>query len=114
GQARLWIRHSDHLPRRITFVDENVADVQVDVTQIEFQQPWDDDKWQLHAAEGEDVQTTAVAHLVRFVHIMPKILGDRVEPLGPPEGTRELVATEGRGRLETIDGTHVLFLKGSP
>ena len=34
--------------------------------------------------------------------------------LGPATGERRVVATEGDGRLEEIDGTRVLFLKGSP
>ncbi len=114
GQVRLWLRESDRFPLRVTFVDENVADVQVDITSIGLEEPWTDERWHLHAAEGEDVQTTAVAHLMRFLQVAPKLMGERVAPLGPPDGQRGLVAEEGRGRLETIDGTQVLFLKGSP
>jgi hypothetical protein len=39
---------------------------------------------------------------------------EKAAPLGPATGQRKLVATEGRGRLEMIDGTRVLFLKGGP
>jgi hypothetical protein len=112
GQVKLWLRHEDKLPLRVTFVDGNV-DVQIDATRLAFEEPWTDERWQLHAAPGEDVQTTAVAHLLRFIHIAPKLMGERVEPLGPADGSRSLFAEEGKGRLEVIDGTRVLFLKGS-
>jgi isopenicillin-N N-acyltransferase-like protein len=44
----------------------------------------------------------------------PKALNNKIPSLGPVTGERRVVATEGKGRLETIDGTKVLFLKGSP
>jgi hypothetical protein len=113
GQARLWLRHSDRFPLRVTFMDEGRADIEVDVSSIGFEEPWAADRWKLHAAEGEDVQTTAVAHLARFLNVAPKLLTERVAPPGPASGQRSLVAEEGRGRLENIDGTRVLFLKGS-
>jgi hypothetical protein len=112
GQVKLYLRHEDRLPLRITFVDENV-DIQIDATKLIYEDPWTDEQWQLHAAPGTDVQTTAVSHLIKFLHVVPK-LQDRVAPLGPPDGSRSLVAEEGKGRLEMIDGTRVLFLKGSP
>ena len=39
---------------------------------------------------------------------------EKAPSLGPATGQRKIVATEGAGRLEMIDGTRVLFLKGSP
>ena len=41
-------------------------------------------------------------------------IGDKVPPLGPATGERRVIAREGNGRLEIIDGTRVLFLKGTP
>ena len=114
GHAKLWLRHADLLPLRVTYEDGERANVRVDVTHIGMEKPWTDEKWQLHAASREDVQTTAVSHLLKFIHVAPKILNEKAAPLGPPDGQRELIATEGNGRLEMIDGTRVLFLKGSP
>src|SRR4051794_21988329 len=42
------------------------------------------------------------------------MLQKKIPTLGPATGRRELVASSGDGRLEMIDGTRVLFLKGSP
>ena len=56
----------------------------------------------------------AVAHLVRFLHVFPKLGKKDIPTLGPAVGDRRVIATEGDGRLEKIDGTRVLFLKGSP
>jgi hypothetical protein len=114
GQAKLWLRKTDLLPLRITYVDGDKYDVRVDVIDPKLVEAWDADKWKLHADQGEDVQTVAVGHLVKFLNIGPRLLTERVPALGPATGTRELVATEGQGRLEMIDGTRVLFLKGSP
>jgi isopenicillin-N N-acyltransferase-like protein len=113
GHARLWLRHSDLLPLRLTFQDGRNIDIEIDAV-LTYEEPWSDERWQLHATEGEHVETTAVSHLMKFLRVGPKILTEKVEPLGAPDGDRELVASEGRGRLETIDGTSVLFLKGSP
>ena len=114
GHAKIWLRHSDLLPLRVTYQDGKNVDIQVDAVRVAFEAPWADKKWQLHAAEGEHVETTAVSHLMKFLRVFPKVLSAKVEPLGAPDGDRELIATEGRGRLETIDGTRVLFLTGSP
>jgi outer membrane lipoprotein-sorting protein len=114
GQARLWIRKSDGLPLRITYTDGNQADVQIDAVDLKLSDPWDAEKWKLHANPGDDVQTVALGHLTRFLQVGPKLLTEKAQPLGPAEGERKLVATEGEGRLELIDGTRVLFLKGSP
>jgi hypothetical protein len=114
GQAKLWIRQSDHLPLRVTYSDGDKIDVRVDSIDPKFSAPWPAEKWALHPNSGDDVQTVAVAHLVRFLEVGPKLLTEKIEPLGPSTGQRQLVATEGNGRLEMIDGTRVLFLKGSP
>jgi hypothetical protein len=42
------------------------------------------------------------------------MLNERIPTLGPGTGERRLVASEGKGRLERVDGTRVLCLKGSP
>jgi hypothetical protein len=113
GHARIWLRHSDSLPVRVTYEDGRKVSIRIDATSVGFEEPWADEKWQLHAADGEHVETTAVSHLLKFLAVAPKMLSDKTEPLGKASGDRDLVASEGRGRLEMIDGTRVLFLKGS-
>ena len=114
GQAKLWLRQTDRFPLRISYADGKGVDVQLDVIDPKLVQPWSAQQWRLEAAPGDDIQTVAVSHLVKFLHVAPKIAMDKVPALGPPTGERRLAATEGKGRLEEIDGTHVLFLKGSP
>ena len=114
GQAKLWIRQSDHLPLRVTYSDGEKIDVQIDSIDPKLSEPWPAEKWALHPNADDDVQTVAVAHLVRFLEVGPKIAMEKAEPLGPATGERKLIAAEGNGRLELIDGTRVLFLKGSP
>jgi hypothetical protein len=41
-------------------------------------------------------------------------LGEKIPSLGPATGTRRVVATEGKGRLELVDETRVLYLEGTP
>lgn len=114
GQVMLWLRKSDRLPLRITYTDADRADVEIDIVDPKLAEPWKAGKWELHANPGDDVQTVALGHLTRFLEVGPKLLTEKAQPLGPATGERELVATEGDGRLEMIDGTRVLFLKGSP
>jgi isopenicillin-N N-acyltransferase-like protein len=113
GQATLWLRKADRFPLRVTNNDANHADVQVDVVDLKLSDPWTAEQWQLRANPGDDVQTVALGHLTRFLEVGPKLLPEKAQPLGAISGEREVVASEGAGRLEMIDGTRVLFLKGS-
>jgi isopenicillin-N N-acyltransferase like protein len=112
GQAKLWLRKADHLPLRITYVNAR-ADVQVDIVDPRLVDAWGADRWKLQANPNDDVQTVALGHLTRFLQVGPKLLMEKAPPLGPATGDRQIIATEGAGRLERIDGTRVLFLKGS-
>lgn len=114
GEAELWLRKTDRLPLRVTYVDAPRADVRIDIDDPKLIDAWGADQWKLHADPGDDVQTVALGHLTRFVHVLPKLQAEKAEPLGPATGERRIIATEGAGRLEDIDGTRVLFLKGSP
>jgi hypothetical protein len=113
GEAKLWLRRNDHLPLRVTYVDGDQIDVQLDVIDPKWSAAWDAQKWKLQANEGDDIQTVPLAHLVRFLQVGPRLLTEKAQPLGPATGQRQLVAIDGNGRLEMIDGTRVLFLKGS-
>jgi isopenicillin-N N-acyltransferase-like protein len=114
GEAQLFIRESDQLPARIIYSDGKKTQVQIDFTDVALTDPLPADTWKLHAAADDKVETVAVSHLVKFIELAPKMLTDKCPTLGPATGQRRVVATEGKGRLENIDGTRVLFLKGSP
>jgi hypothetical protein len=114
GQARLWVRQSDLLPMRVTFQDGKGADVQVDVIEPKITEPWPEERWKLVPNEQDQLHTVALSHITKFIEVAPKILRNQIPTLGPATGKRELVATSGKGRLEMIDGTRVLFLMGTP
>ena len=57
----------------------------------------------------------ARSHLMRFMDVLVKKLTEKDLPvLGEATGVRQVVAREGAGRLEKVDGTQVLVLKGTP
>ncbi|MDB5353952.1 MAG: hypothetical protein JWN24_405 [Phycisphaerales bacterium] len=114
GEVQLWVRDADQLPARIVYTDGNKTHVQIDFADVKLVDPLPADQWKLHANADDKVETVAVSHLVKFIDLIPTMLTDKAPTLGPATGERHLVATEGNGRLEMIDGTRVLFLKGSP
>lgn len=111
---QLWIRESDYMPLRIAYQDGKNTDVQVELIEPNFAEAWPESKWKLQADHGETVQTVARAHLTKFLAVAIRMAGEKVPTLGPATGERRVVAREGNGRLETIDGTRLLFLKGTP
>ncbi len=115
GRARLWVRGSDNLPVRLGFSDGRGVDVRIDFAEVAFGDPWPDKKWQLSPGPDDTIETVALSHLTRFLDALVSHLTDPPVPtLGPATGERRVVATAGRGRLEQIDGTRVLFLEGTP
>jgi hypothetical protein len=76
--------------------------------------PWSAERWKLVAAPGETIETVALSHVSRFIPAALSLLNQQIPTLGPARGERRVVATEGTGRLELIDDTKVLILKGSP
>jgi hypothetical protein len=113
GSFTLWIRRADHFPRRIAYREGNV-DVAVDVIEPRFEAAWPAGKWQLRPAAGTRVEKTALSHLSRFLGVTFNSLGQTIPALPPTNGQSRVVATEGKGRFELIDGTRVLFLSGTP
>jgi len=114
GTLQLWVRESDMLPLRIAYRDGKGADVRFELVQPRLGEPWPAEKWKLESAEGEKIQTVARSHLTRFLKVALGKLSEKVPVLGPATGERRVVAREGKGRLEMIDGTRVLFLEGAP
>jgi len=71
-------------------------------------------EWGISEVPEEKVERVALSHLVRFARVALKNLDARIPTLPPADGSRELLATHGKGRLEKHDGTLVLFLEGTP
>jgi len=113
GQFRLWVRKNDLLPARIAY-QEGSLDIAVDLLDSGFAKPWSADKWTLQAEKADQVEKTAASHLNRFLTVSFNKLTQSIPSLGPTNGERRVLASEGKGRLELIDGTRVLFLSGSP
>jgi hypothetical protein len=114
-EARLWVRDADLLPVRLAYRDGGKVSLEVEFENPRLEAPWPAGKWALTPSDGGKVETVALAHLVRFLNVVPDALfNNNIPTLGPATGERRLVAREGEGRLEMHDGTRVLFLKGSP
>jgi outer membrane lipoprotein-sorting protein len=112
--VQLWIRESDSLPVRVAVRDGKGIDAQIDFANAQFQEAWPADKWKLKAGEGDKIQTVARSHLTRFLKVAMSMLNNKIPTLGPATGEHHVVAREGNGRLEEVDGTRVLVLKGTP
>jgi len=115
GNFKVWCRRPDRsgLPARIAY-SEGTMDIAVDFLDTRFDKPWPGDKWELHTTTSDRVEKTAASHLNRFLTVAFNRFGESVPTLGPTNGQQRVLASEGNGRLELIDGTRVLFLKGSP
>jgi len=111
---QLWLRSSDSLPLRVDYREAKGADVEVELLNPRFEPAWPAEKWKLQPRPGDTIETVARSHLTRFLEVALKAVGEKVPSLGPVTGERRVIAREGNGRLELIDGTRVLFLKGTP
>ena len=111
---RAAIRETDGLPARIDFDNGKGMKLRVQLSDLKLAEPWPAAKWKLPAGPEDKIEHTAVSHLTRFFATMYEQMSETIPTLAPATGTRRVVATEGNGRLEMIDGTRVLFLKGTP
>src|SRR6266446_8259385 len=111
---QMWVRESDSMPLRLAYREPKGKDVQIELADPQFGDAWPAEKWKLRPGEGDKVETVARSHLTRFLAVALGMLGDKVPTLGPATGERRVLAREGNGRLEMIDGTRVLVLKGTP
>jgi outer membrane lipoprotein-sorting protein len=114
GTLQVWIRESDSLPLRLAYREGAGTDVQIELLNPQFEDAWPAAKWKLKPAEGDKIETVARSHLTRFLSTAVGMLGEKVPPLGPATGEHRVLAREGDGRLEMVDGTRVLVLKGTP
>lgn len=114
GSLQLWLRQTDSLPLRLVFRDAKGAEIRLEFAEPQFSEPWPAEKWKLNPGPDDKIESVARSHLTRFLTVALGMLGEKVPVLGPATGERRVVAREGNGRLERIDGTRVLFLKGTP
>ncbi len=114
GTLQLWLRDSDGLPLRLAYREPKGTDIQIDFLNPQFCEAWPADRWKLQPKAGDHIDSVARAHLTRFLSVALGMLNDKVPTLGPATGERRVLAREGNGRLEIIDHTRVLVLKGTP
>jgi outer membrane lipoprotein-sorting protein len=111
---QLWLRANDCLPLRAVYREARGTEVEVELVHPRFEEAWAAEKWKLQPRDGDKIEKVARSHVTRFLDVTLKMAGEKVPPLGPATGERRVIAREGNGRLEMIDGTRVLFLKGTP
>jgi hypothetical protein len=114
GTLKLWVRDTDDFPARIGYSDGKAVNVEIQLRDSRFSEPWPDPKWSIPVREGDKIETTALGHLTRFLSVSLASLNQKIPALGPATGEHRVVATSGKGRLEFQDGTRVLFLEGTP
>ena len=114
GELRLWVRESDDLPVRLGWSDGKSVNIELSLRDAKLETSVPADAWRIPSKEGDRIETTAVGHLARFLSVTFESLGKKIPPIGPASGERQIVAKEGKGRLERIDGTRLLYLEGTP
>ena len=114
GTLQLWVREGDFFPMRLGYRQGASTDVQIELVNPQCAEAWPAEKWKLKAGPDDKIETVARSHLTRFMNVAVSMLGERIPTLGPATGERRVVAREGNGRLEVVDGTRVLVLKGTP
>jgi outer membrane lipoprotein-sorting protein len=114
GELRLWVRDRDRLPVRLGYSDLKGTDLLVELADLNRSDPWPTERWKLVPAAGDTIETVALSHVSRFIPAALSLINQPIPTLGPARGDRRVLATEGAGRLELIDDTKVLFLKGAP
>lgn len=114
GRIKLWVRTNDLLLARLAYRDGKKSNVEIVLHDPKLSAPWAAEKWQIPSKEGDKIEKTALSHLTKFVSVVVSTATQKIPTLGPATGERKVIATEGKGRLEMIDGTRVLFLAGTP
>lgn len=126
--ARDWARKAFELPageiRLATGVDGDGMrlevkmgdeEVKIKIADLLIEDSLDEQSWKIPAPKNVKVERVALAHLKKFYDVILANLDNKIESLRVETiGQRRVVAKHGKGRLESIDGTQVLFLQGSP
>ena len=98
----------------MTFSDGKKMTATVVIRKLKRSTPWDVDRWNMRPTAGAKVERVALSHLKKFTPAAWSILTTHIKTLGPITGEKKILAVHGKGRLESRDGTRVLFLKGAP
>ena len=109
----LALRESDSLPAHIN-LKYGKSEYGLNLKWSDSSQENNPDNWTITQKPGDRIEKVALSHLTSFAKVAWQSLNQKIPVLGPVQGTRKLVAEEGKGRLELIDETRVLFLEGSP
>lgn len=113
-RLELWARQSDRLPQRIRYSNNHGVRLTFEAQEMDFGPAWPSARWAFTPAAGDRTETVALSHLTQFISSKLSTLTQTIPTLGPATGERRVIASEGAGRLESVDGTRVLVLKGSP
>lgn len=114
GTLTLSLRATDSMPLGLRWTNVGGTDVFVRLLNPQFIPGMEEGAWKIPVREGDRIETTALSHLTRAIPVILSSLNQQIPTLGPATGERKLLAVEGKGRLELIDGTRVLHLEGSP
>jgi outer membrane lipoprotein-sorting protein len=111
GTLRLSL-DSENWPETVTYNDGHGNSATVRITSRSTGPSLPPESWK--PATDQKPERVALVHLTKFLETAIAGLGAGIPSLPPATGTRQLVATHGKGRLEMHDGTRVLFLSGTP
>ncbi len=126
--VRDWARNAFDLPEGemhlafgnggdIEHLELQVGDeeVEIRIADLRVEDSVNDQSWKIPVPENVKVERVALAHLKKFSEVMLANLDNKIAVLQAETiGQRRVVAEHGKGRLESIDGTRVMFLQGSP
>lgn len=111
----LWVEHGDQLPRRFTYRGVNDGLVlTVELMGVIADHAWEDARWGFGGTADAPMERVALSHLTRMVPAAIDIFTSHIPALGEIRGERRVIGRHGRGRLELVDDTRVLYLAGSP
>lgn len=114
GTLTLSLRPTDSLPLALRWTPREGSDLELRFHNPHFSAADAGASWKLRPREGDNIEITALSHLTRAFPVLLASLDQNIPVLGPATGERRLLATEGEGWLELIDGTKVVHLVGTP
>lgn len=101
-------------PQTISYDDGNGTAATLRIASHAVSDQLPQNAWQPVAESDDRTDRVALAHLVKFVATAIDSIGSTIPTLPAATGSRKVIASEGKGRLEDHDGTRVVFLEGSP
>jgi isopenicillin-N N-acyltransferase-like protein len=111
GEFRLLLDDETALPEHFDYEDDGLA---FEVLFSEQALGRNVDDWGLSGGVRAAAEQVALSHLLKFAEIGIGRLNHHLPSLDEAERGHEILGQYGKGRLEEIDGTRVLFLEGTP